>query len=42
MTLTITPTGATLGAIVTGVTLANLDDAEWADIERAFLNRIVS
>ena len=36
MTLTITPTGATLGAIVTGVDLASLDDAEWADIERAF------
>jgi len=36
MTLTITPTGATLGAIVTGVDLTNLDDAEWADIERAF------
>ncbi len=37
MTLTITPTGATLGAIVTGVDLANLNDASWADIERAFL-----
>jgi alpha-ketoglutarate-dependent taurine dioxygenase len=37
MTLTITPTGATLGAIVTGVDLANLDDAVWADLERAFL-----
>jgi alpha-ketoglutarate-dependent taurine dioxygenase len=36
MTLTITPTGATLGAIVTDVDLANLDDAQWADIERAF------
>jgi len=36
MTLTITPTGSTLGAIVTGVDLTNLDDAEWADIERAF------
>jgi hypothetical protein len=32
MTLTITPTGATLGAIVTGVDLANLNDASWADI----------
>ncbi|HKA56753.1 MAG TPA: TauD/TfdA family dioxygenase [Candidatus Binatia bacterium] len=41
MTLTITPTGATLGAIVTGVDLANLDDAVWADIERAFLAHAV-
>jgi hypothetical protein len=32
MTLTITPAGATLGAIVTGVDLANLYDAQWADI----------
>jgi hypothetical protein len=37
MTLTITPTEATLGAIVTGVDLANLDDAGWADIELLFL-----
>lgn len=37
MTLTVTPTEATLGAIVTGVDLANLNDAGWADIERAFL-----
>lgn len=36
MTLTITPTGATLGATVTGVNLATLNDARWADIERAF------
>jgi alpha-ketoglutarate-dependent taurine dioxygenase len=41
MTLTITPTGATLGAIVTGVELANLSDAVWADIERAFLAHAV-
>jgi alpha-ketoglutarate-dependent taurine dioxygenase len=41
MTLTITPTGATLGAIVTGVDLANLNDAEWAAIERAFLAHAV-
>jgi alpha-ketoglutarate-dependent taurine dioxygenase len=41
MTLTITPTGATLGAIITGVDLANLDDAAWADIERAFLAHAV-
>jgi alpha-ketoglutarate-dependent taurine dioxygenase len=37
MTLTLTPTGATLGAIVTGVDLATLNDSSWADIERAFL-----
>ncbi len=41
MTLTITPTEATLGATVTGVDLANLDDAGWADIERAFLTYAV-
>jgi len=41
MIFTITPTGATLGAIVTGVDLANLDDAGWADIERAFLAHAV-
>lgn len=41
MTLTITPTRATLGAVVTGVDLANLSDAEWADIERAFLAHAV-
>jgi alpha-ketoglutarate-dependent taurine dioxygenase len=36
MTLTVTPTGATLGAIITGVDLAQLHDAQWAAIERAF------
>jgi len=36
MTLTIKPTRATLGAIITGVDLAKLDDATWTDIERAF------
>jgi len=41
MTLTITPTGATLGATVTGVDLTNLDDAGWAAIERAFLAHAV-
>ena len=34
--LRIEPTGATLGAIVTGIDLANLDPAEWAKIEPAF------
>ncbi|MBM4256365.1 MAG: TauD/TfdA family dioxygenase [Deltaproteobacteria bacterium] len=41
MTLTVTPTGATLGAIVTGVKLANLKAAEWDEIERAFLAHAV-
>jgi alpha-ketoglutarate-dependent taurine dioxygenase len=41
MPLAITPTRATLGAIVTGVDLANLEDAEWAAIERAFLTHAV-
>lgn len=41
MTLTITPTGVTLGATVTNVDLVNLDDAGWADIERAFLAHAV-
>jgi alpha-ketoglutarate-dependent taurine dioxygenase len=41
MTLRITPTGATLGATVTGTDLAKLDDAGWADIERAFLAHAV-
>jgi alpha-ketoglutarate-dependent taurine dioxygenase len=36
MTVTITPTRATLGATVSGVNLAKLTDAEWAGIERAF------
>jgi alpha-ketoglutarate-dependent taurine dioxygenase len=32
----IRPTGATLGAVVTGVELAELSDADWTAIERAF------
>jgi alpha-ketoglutarate-dependent taurine dioxygenase len=35
----VTPADATLGAVVTGVRLAALDDAEWREIERAFLER---
>jgi alpha-ketoglutarate-dependent taurine dioxygenase len=35
--LSIRPTGATLGAVVTGVSLASLDDAQWKTIEAAFL-----
>ncbi len=34
---TATPVDATLGATITGVDLANLDDAVWAFIEKAFL-----
>lgn len=41
MTLNVKPTQATLGAIVTGVDLARLDDATWAAIERAFLTHAV-
>jgi alpha-ketoglutarate-dependent taurine dioxygenase len=37
MTLHIEPTGATLGALVTGVRLAALEPGEWRAIERAFL-----
>ena len=36
MTLNIQPTDATLGAIVTGLDLAVLDDATWGDVEAAF------
>ena len=38
MTLTITPIDATLGAVVTGVDLALLDDSTWGKIHEAFLN----
>ena len=41
MPLTVTPTGATLGAIVTGVDLEKLDEVTWAGIERAFLAHAV-
>ena len=37
MTITVTPTSATLGAIVTNVDLARLDDATWQEIHDAFL-----
>jgi alpha-ketoglutarate-dependent taurine dioxygenase len=33
---TITPTDATLGAVVTGIDLANLDEASWKAVEAAF------
>jgi alpha-ketoglutarate-dependent taurine dioxygenase len=37
MNLTVTPTDATIGAVVTDVDLANLDDETWTDIYQAFL-----
>ncbi len=37
MTPTVTPLDATLGAVVTDVDLAGLDDATWAEIHAAFL-----
>jgi len=37
MAITVTPTGATLGAVITNVSLANLDDATWNEIHAAFL-----
>ena len=37
----IEPTGATLGAVVTDVELAALTDAEWAEIDAAFLEHAV-
>lgn len=37
MTITVTPVDATLGAVVTGVRLADLDDATWQEIHAAFL-----
>ena len=41
MVMTITPVDATLGAVVTGVDLSNLDDATWASIYQAFLEHAV-
>lgn len=41
MTMTITPIDATLGAVITGVDLAKLDDADWARIHAAFLHYAV-
>src|SRR6267142_4375273 len=37
MTMTVTPVDATLGAVVTGVDLANIRDEAWAEIYAAFL-----
>jgi alpha-ketoglutarate-dependent taurine dioxygenase len=39
--MTITPTAATIGATITGVDLAALDEAEWQTIRRAFLDYAV-
>ncbi len=41
MSLNIEPTGATLGAIVTGIHLGSLDDADWPAIETAFHDHAV-
>ncbi len=38
MTMTVTPVDATLGAVVTGVDLANIGDEAWAEIYAAFLD----
>ena len=37
MPITVTPTDATLGAVVTDVDLADLDDATWGKVHAAFL-----
>ena len=37
MSIEVTPIDATLGAVVTGVDLATLDDATWEEIHDAFL-----
>jgi len=37
MTMTVTPVDATLGAIVTGIDLAHLDDQTWSQIYQSFL-----
>src|SRR4051794_23487147 len=39
--MVIEPADATLGARVTGVSLASLDDETWAALERAFLDHAV-
>ena len=37
MSIEVTPIDATLGAVVTGVDLAKLDDNTWEEIHDAFL-----
>ncbi len=41
MAITVTPVDATLGAVVTGVDLKQLDEATWDEIHRAFLEHAV-
>lgn len=41
MTMTVTPIDATLGAVVTDVDLADVDDEAWAEIHGAFLEYAV-
>jgi alpha-ketoglutarate-dependent taurine dioxygenase len=41
MAPTVTPTKATLGAVVTRLTLAHMDEATWSAVERAFLQHAV-
>lgn len=41
MTIIVTPIDATLGAVVTGVDLANLTDQAWAEVHAAFLQYAV-
>jgi alpha-ketoglutarate-dependent taurine dioxygenase len=41
VTITVAPVDATLGAVVTGVRLASLDDAAWQAIHAAFLEHAV-
>ena len=36
MAITVTPTGATLGAYVTGVALRSIDDEQWGEVEKAW------
>jgi len=41
MALTVTPTHATLGAVVTDLTLSRMDESTWRAVERAFLDHAV-
>jgi hypothetical protein len=41
MAPTVTPTNATLGAVVTGLALAHMDEPTWTAVERAFLEHAV-
>ena len=37
MTITVSPTNATLGAVVTDVDLEKLGDGDWSEIHKSFL-----